>query len=88
MGGVSAHIIDHGCCSKQSQPMKESTAPSLSKQWPQGLRVELSPEGLFLKPKPKPRESWPSAFKQRAATDKLKPLRSIQNRFDEKEWAW
>lgn len=68
--------------------MKVKIAPSLSKQWPHGLSVEISSEGLFLKPRQKPRASWPSAFKQRAAADELKPLRNIQNRFDQEEWTW
>lgn len=68
--------------------MKVKATSALSKQWPYGLSVEVSSEGLLLKPRPKPRESWPSAFKQRATPDELRALRGIQNRFDEEEWAW
>jgi hypothetical protein len=68
--------------------MKVKAASSLARQWPHGVTVEISAEGFLLKPKPKPRQTWTTAFKQKGASDELKSLRGLQNHFDKEEWEW
>jgi len=68
--------------------MKLKASSALAKQWPHGVAVEISANGVLLKPKPKPRQTWTTAFKQEKASDELKSLRGFQNRFDKEEWKW
>jgi hypothetical protein len=57
--------------------------------WPYGLEVETTREGLLLKPRRKPREGWPKAFRRpKSRTDELAETRQVRNKFDAKEWQW
>lgn len=56
--------------------------------WPHGVSVELSGDGVLLKPKPKPRQSWAKAFRSVAVGDETAELREVKNKFDAEERKW
>jgi hypothetical protein len=58
-------------------------------QWPYGLELQLSAEGLLLRPRRKAREAWAKAFRRPSRpTDELAGTRALANEFDRKEWEW
>ena len=58
-------------------------------QWPYGLELQLSPEGLLLRPRRKARANWAKAFRRPSRpADELAATRDLTNEFDRKEWKW
>jgi hypothetical protein len=81
--------IDFGLRAVDYQSMKASALKMLVEQWPYGLEVRPSENGLLLALRRKPRAGWPKAFRRpRQKTDELSPLRQASNKFDLKEWEW
>jgi hypothetical protein len=57
--------------------------------WPHGIDVELSPQGVLLRPRKKPRVGWKRAFRAaKPAQDDLDTVRGARNKFDAEEWRW
>ena len=65
------------------------TITSSIASWTHGIVVEVSPDGLLLKPKPKPRQNWTAAFSNpKKPLDENASLRDVKNKFDDSEWQW
>ncbi len=67
----------------------EAQAPAIP-VWPYGVQVEVSANGLLLRPRGKPRADWAKAFERRTTRpkDEFASLREIQNKFDAEDWQW
>jgi len=58
-------------------------------QWPYGLELQPSANGLLLRPRRKARANWSKSFRRpRPAKDDLASTRQLTNEFDAKEWQW
>lgn len=58
-------------------------------QWPYGLELQVSPDGLLLRPRRKARADWAKAFRRPSRpADELAATRELTNEFDRKEWEW
>lgn len=56
--------------------------------WPHGVSVELSGDGVLLKPKSNPRQSWPEEFRLSSPVDGTAEVCVMQNKFDQEHWKW
>ncbi|MFN0080354.1 MAG: hypothetical protein ACKVY0_28130 [Prosthecobacter sp.] len=67
----------------------EAPLPTIA-AWPYGVQVEVSTQGLLLRPRRKPRDGWAKAFGRRTTSrkDDLAEMRSAQNKFDAEDWQW
>ena len=68
--------------------MKANTLEIELGHWPYALEVQLSKEGLLLRPRFKARAGWGKAFRSRRGSPDFAEVRKISNAFDEKEWQW
>jgi hypothetical protein len=69
--------------------MKTTTLEIESHQWPYGLEVQPSKNGLLLRPRRKARAGWARAFaRPLLKKDEIAPMRQMANKFDATEWKW
>ncbi len=69
--------------------MKTTALELALRQWPYGLELQLSPDGLLLRPRRKARAAWAKAFRESSRpADELAATREVTNEFDREEWKW
>lgn len=58
-------------------------------RWPYGLEVQLSANGLLLRPLRKARAHWTKSFRRPPSSkDDLAATQQMANNFDATEWEW
>ena len=69
--------------------MKTTAIEMVLNRWPYGLELQLSANGVLLRPRRKARVGWLKSFRRPPPTsDDLAATRQLTNEFDAKEWKW